>query len=153
MHPVPPTFLIPSGLRCRATSFSGLTTGIFGCESSYYAPTKYVYVNSKRAAIFREVCCTLQARNGRLCCCYIILQSVVAFPNAPVQIIIQLFLNPATPPVQRGSISALLFASETRRPCLPTAINPVVHQLQYTRPFVPHHVCLSLSPFSSSSNT
>jgi hypothetical protein len=23
-----PTFLMPSGLRCRATSFSGLTTGI-----------------------------------------------------------------------------------------------------------------------------
>jgi hypothetical protein len=38
------TFLMPSGLRCKATSFSGLTTGIFDTRSHIIPGKRLVLV-------------------------------------------------------------------------------------------------------------
>jgi hypothetical protein len=68
--PSKPTFLIPSGLRCSATSFSGLTAGILGILLRYdnrknreqmqqSAGSKYCPVFVFSIIIFRESTATL----------------------------------------------------------------------------------------------
>ena len=58
--PIPPTFLIPSGFRCRAASFSGLTTGILAVKLHIMFSGKPGYnSNRKRAKISKEPCCSL----------------------------------------------------------------------------------------------
>lgn len=59
------TFLIPSGLRCRATSFSGLTTGILAMNLHIMLSDSFGYASSsRRAERFRDISSTMRTRRA-----------------------------------------------------------------------------------------